>query len=116
MSSSLSGHWFVVPAVAFFLAQVYLLWSWLRSRREEDARDRKICLWGFLLGQIYLLWEVVLVKQTGKPPSGSPEQKMLMLRLALGASIGGLFTILGLFYLSFATFGRLKNTERHGWW
>lgn len=60
-----------------------------------------LCLWGFLLGQAYLLWEVFLVSQTGTPLPGSTEQNMLMLRLALGGTIGGLFTIIGLFYLAF---------------
>ena len=102
----------VLPAIVVFLIQSFLLWSWLKSRREKDGRDWKICLWGFLLGQIYLLWEVALVKQTGKPLSGSPEQKMLMVRLGLGGSIGGLFTVLGLFYLSFALFRSPKSSER----
>ena len=107
-----SGLLSAVPAIIVFLIQSYLLWSWLQSRRRRDGRDWKICFGGFLLGELYLLWEVFLVKQTGKPLPGSPEQKMLMLRLAIGASIGGFFTIVGLFYLSFALYGRSGSGSR----
>ena len=71
-----------------------------------------ICFLGFLVGQIYLIWEVMLVKQTGKPLSDSPEQKMLMLRLMFGGAPGGIFVILGLFYLSFANFGHLRSLDQ----
>ncbi len=102
----------LVLTLLVFVIQSYLLWSWFQSRRRKDGRERKICFWGFLLGELYLLWEVFLVKQTGKPLPGSPEQKMLMLRLVLGASIGGLFTIFGLFYLSFAAYKPLMRSGR----
>ncbi|MCP5100299.1 MAG: hypothetical protein GY943_32510 [Chloroflexi bacterium] len=97
-----------MPATLVFLIQIYLLISWLKSRQKKDGKEKRICFWGFLFGQIYLLLEVLLVNQTGKPLPGSPEQKMLMGRLLLGGSMGGLFTILGLFYLSFASFSRQK--------
>ncbi len=93
---------YYIPPTIVFLIQLYLLLSWWRSRKKKDGKEKWLCFWGFLLGQLYLLWEVALVKQTGKPLPGSPQQKMLMVRLLLGASLGGLFTILGLFYLSFA--------------
>lgn len=94
----------LIPAVIVFLIEIYLLLYWLKSRRMKDGRERWICLWGFLLGQIYLLWEVVLVNQMGKPMPGSSEQRLLMGRLLLGGSMGGFFTIVGLFYLSFGAF------------
>ena len=93
-----------IPAAVIFLLEVVLLVRWFRSRRRQDGQERWLCFWGFLLGQVYLLWEVWQVKQTGKPLPGSIEQQLLMGRLALGASLGGLFTIIGLFYLSFAAF------------
>ncbi len=93
-----------IPAVIIFLIQIYLLFFWLKSRRKKDGKEKKICFVGFLLGQIYILWEVVMVNQTGTPLQGSPEQKMLMLRFLLGGTVGGIFTIIGLFYLSFATY------------
>ncbi|MCA9930427.1 MAG: hypothetical protein KC419_18215 [Anaerolineales bacterium] len=97
---------YFIPTLIVFLIQLYLLLSWLRHRPKTDGKAKKICFWGFLLGQLYLLWEVSLVKQTGKPLPGTMEQKLLMARLLLGGSLGGLFTIVGLFYLSFANFGR----------
>ena len=100
-----SGLLLFVPTILVFVVESYLLWSWFRSRRRKDGQEKKICLWGFLLGELYLLWEVFVVKQTGKPLPGSPEQKMLMLRFFLGGPWGGLFTIIGLFYLSFAMYG-----------
>lgn len=93
-----------IPAAVVFLVEVVLLVLWLRSRKRQDGKERWLCFYGFLLGQAYLLWEVWQVSQTGKPLPGSIEQKMLMGRLMLGASLGGLFTIIGLFYLSFAGF------------
>lgn len=99
---------YFIPAFIVFLIQLYLFVSWLKHPQKRDKKAMMICFWGFLLGQIYLLWEVVLVKQTGKPLPGSVEQKMLMGRLALGGAMGGLFTILGLFYTSFAS----KNTSK----
>lgn len=92
------------PAIAVFLLEIYLLIVWWKSRRRKDGREEILCFWGFLLGQLYILWEVVLVNRTGKPLPGSPEQRMLMGRLLLGGFIGGLFTIIGLFYLSFGLF------------
>ncbi|WP_223786545.1 hypothetical protein [Marinicella meishanensis] len=93
-----------IPAAVIFLLEVVLLVLWFRSRRCQDGQERWLCFWGFLVGQVYLLWEVWQVKQTGKPLPGSAEQQMLMGRLVLGTSLGGLFTIMGLFYLSFAVF------------
>ena len=99
---------YFIPTLIVFSIQLYLLVSWLKHHPKTDSKAKKLCLWGFLLGQAYLLWEVTLVKQTGKPLPGSAEQNMLMGRLLLGGGIGGVFTILGLFYLSFASFGQLK--------
>ena len=101
-----------VPAVLVFLLQIYLFLSWFKALRRKDGRSKILCFWGFLLGQAYLLWEVIVVKQTGKPLPGSAEQKALMGRLLLGGAMGGIFTILGLFYLSFGSFGLLKSTRR----
>ena len=100
---------YFIPTIIVLFIQLYLLVSWWRSRKKGDGKERMICLWGFLVGQIYLLWEVFLVKQTGKPLPDSPEQNMLMLRLLLGGSLGGLFVIFGLFYISFAHYGQLKG-------
>jgi uncharacterized membrane protein YqaE (UPF0057 family) len=104
---------YFVPAIAVFLVQVCLLLAWFRSLRKKDGQDKTLCLLGFLLGQLYWLWEVALVKQTGKPLPGSPEQAALMGRLLLGGSMGGVFTTLGLFYLSFRSFGFLKKTNKN---
>ena len=101
-----------IPTAIICLIQIYLLLSWWKSRKKGDGNEKMICLLGFLLGQIYLIWEVFLVKQTGKPLSNSPEQKMLMVRLVFGGAPGGLFVILGLFYLSFANYGQLKNLDQ----
>lgn len=103
---------YFLPTVIVFLLESYLLYSWWRSWQKKDGKDKWFCLLGFVIGELYLLWEVLLVKQTGQPVSGSSEQKMLMARLVLGGSFGGLFTILGLFYLSFASFGQLKKTDK----
>ena len=54
----------------------------------------------------------MLVGQTGKPLPDSPEQKMLMIRLMFGGAPGGLFVILGLFYLSFANYGQLNDLDQ----
>lgn len=97
-----------IPATLIFLIEVVILLLWFKSRRDKDGKERKLCFYGFLLGQAYLLWEVWNVSQTGKPLPGSVEQKMLMGRVVLGASMGGLFTIIGLFYLSFANFPEHK--------
>lgn len=94
----------LIPAACIFLIEGVLLVLWFRSRRRQDGKERWLCFWGFLLGQVYLLWEVWQVSQTGQPLPGSVEQKMLMGKLALGTSLGGLFTLIGLFYLSFAVF------------
>lgn len=96
---------FIVPAIVF-LIEVVLLVLWLKSRQRKDGKERWLCFFGFLLGQAYLWWEVWSVSQTGKPLPGSVEQKMLMGRFVLGTSMGGLFTIIGLFYLSAAKFPR----------
>lgn len=100
---------YFLPMMIVLFVQLYLLWSWWQSRKKRDGKERMICFWGFLVGQLYLLWEVFLVKQTGKPLPGSPEQNMLMLRLALGGAPGGLFVIFGLFYVSFAHYGLSKE-------
>ena len=93
-----------LPAMIIFLVECVLLVLWFRSRKEHSGRARWYCFWGFLLGQLYLMWEVSYVKQTGQPVPGSAEQKALMGRLILGGFIGGVFTIIGLFYLSFGVF------------
>ncbi|MCB8949149.1 MAG: hypothetical protein H6653_14140 [Ardenticatenaceae bacterium] len=49
-----------------------------------------------------------MVQQTGQPLPDSPEQQMAILRLACGGAPGGLFVIIGLFYISFAAFGVKK--------
>jgi len=77
-----------------------------------DGKEKIFVLLGFLLGQIYLIWEVLLVKQTGKPLPNSPEQQILMTRILLGGSLGGLFVLIGLFYLSFASFGQSRNLDQ----
>lgn len=99
-------------ALIVFLLQSYLLFSWFRSIQKKDGKDKILCFWGFLLGQLYLLWEVMLVKQTGKPLPGSAEQDAFMLRFVLGGTLGGVFTILGLFYLSFSYYGVPENLKR----
>lgn len=91
------------PALLVFALEIYLLFAWWKSRRRKDGREKILCFWGFLLGQLYILWEVALVSRTGQPMPGSPEQGLLMGRLLLSGSIGGLFTIIGLFYLSFGS-------------
>ena len=93
---------YFIPTIIVFLIQGVFLLSWWNSRKKKDGKEKLYCFLGFLLGQLYLLWEVFLVNQTGKPLPGSPEQNMLMLRLALGGAPGGLFVIMGLFYISFA--------------
>jgi len=98
----------LTPALIVFLIEVIILILWLKSRHEKDGKEKWLCFYGFLLGQVYLLWEVWIISQTGKPLPGSPEQKMLMGRVVLGASLGGLFTIIGLFYLSHANFSHRK--------
>jgi FtsH-binding integral membrane protein len=103
---------YFIPAFIVFLVELYLFVSWLKQPQKTEKKAMMLCFWGFLLGQIYLLWEVMLVKNTGKPLPGSTEQNMLMVRLFLGAGMGGLFTILGLFYVSFASFGQLKKPEQ----
>jgi hypothetical protein len=103
---------YFIPTTIIFLIQVYLLLSWWKSRKKGDGNEKMICLLGFLLGQIYLMWEVMLVGQTGKPVPDSPEQKMLMVRLLFGGAPGGFFVILGLFYLSFANYGKLKSLDQ----
>lgn len=100
---------YIVPTIIVFLIQVFLLLSWWNARQKKSGQEKRICFAGFLLGQLYLLWELFLVKQTGTPAPGSPEQKMLMARLLLGGAPGGLFVILGLFYLSFANQRQLNN-------
>ncbi len=97
-----------IPATLIFFIELYLLILWFKSRRNKDGKDAKICLYGFLIGQIYIFYETAVVSRTGQPASGSLEQKMLMARFLLGASLGGLFTIMGLFYLSFGIFPRRK--------
>lgn len=100
---------FFVLSVPAFVVQLVLLFRWLKARKNKTGEDLKICVMGFLVGQAYLLVEVLAVKVTGKPVAGSPEQQMLMLRLGLGGFLGGLFTVFGLFYGSFAFFGWLKS-------
>ncbi len=95
---------YFIPTIIVLLIQIYLLLSWWRARKNKVGKEGKFILWGFLLGQIYLLWEVWLVQQTGQPAPGSPEEQMSMLRFACGGTPGGLFVIIGLFYLSFASF------------
>ncbi len=98
----------IIPAFIIFLIEVVILILWFKSRRDNNGKEKWLCFYGFLLGQAYLLWEVWNISQTGKPLPGSVEQKMLMGRVVLGASMGGLFTIFGLFYLSFAMFPKRK--------
>lgn len=102
---------YFVPAISVFLIQVYLFVSWWKSRKRMDGKEKRFILFGFLLGQIFFIWEVLLVEQTGKPLPGSPEQNMLMVRLLLGGSLGGLFVIIGLFYLSLSAYGQSKNLD-----
>ena len=97
-----------IPAALIFLIEVVILLLWFKSRRNKDGKERWLCFYGFLLGQAYMLWEVWNISQTGKPSPGSAEQKILMGRFVLGASMGGLFTVIGLFYLSFAMYPSRK--------
>lgn len=103
---------YLIPTIIVFLIQFYLLIAWWQSRKKMDGKEKMICFLGFLIGQIYLIWEVVLIKQTGKPLPNSPQQKMLMLRLALGGMLGGLFVVFGLFYASFAYYGQSRNLDQ----
>jgi hypothetical protein len=99
---------YFIPTIIVFLIQAYLLISWGKARKSSTKNEGKLVFWGFLVGQIYLLWELLVVKQIGTPLQGSPEQEMLMLRVVCGGGVGGLFVIIGLFYISFATFGVRK--------
>jgi hypothetical protein len=99
---------YFAPTIIVLFIQAYLLASWWKARKNNEKNEGKLIFWGFLVGQIYLIWEVLLVTQNGTPVPGSPEQGMLMLRLACGGAPGGLFVIIGLFYLSFASFGVRK--------
>lgn len=102
---------YFVPTIIVLVIQAYLLIAWWKARKNSEKNEGKLIFWGFLVGQIYLLWELLLVKQIGTPVRGSSEQAMLMLRLACGGAPGGLFVIIGLFYLSFASFGVRKGGE-----
>lgn len=99
---------YFVPSIIVLFIQIYLLISWWKARKNKAKNEGKLIFWGFLVGQIYLLWEVFLVQQTGQSPPDSLEQEMLMLRFACGGAPGGLFVIIGLFYISFAAFGVKK--------
>ena len=99
---------YFAPTIFVLLIQAYLLISWWQARKNKAKNEGKLIFWGFLVGQIYLLWEVFLVQQTGQPLPDSSEQQMAMLRLACGGAPGGLFVIIGLFYLSSAAFGGKK--------
>ena len=102
---------YFAPTIFVLLIQAYLLISWWQARKNKAKNEGKLIFWGFLVGQIYLLWEVFLVQQTGQPLPDSSEQQMAMLRLACGGAPGGLFVIIGLFYLSFAAFGAGKGRQ-----
>lgn len=93
-----------LPALLVFLLELFLFFAWFKSRRKKDGKERWLCFWGFLVGELYLLWQVKLVGATGKPLPGSPEQNLLMLRVVLGGFFGGVFTLIGLYYLSFGVF------------
>ena len=103
---------YFIPSVIVFLLQVYLLISWWQARKRMDGKEKKFILFGFFLGQIYLIGEVLWVQYTGKPLPNSSEQKFLIGRLLLGGSLGGLFVIMGLFYLSFASYGQSEKLDR----
>ncbi len=103
---------YFAPAIIVLLIQIYIFLTWLKALQRKDGKDKILCFLGFLLGQAYILWEIAVVKQTGKPLPGSAEQKALMARFLLGGGMGGIFTILGLFYLSFGAFGVLKKPEQ----
>lgn len=104
---------YFAPTIIVLLIQTYLLISWWNARKNKDGKEGKLIFWGFLVGQIYLLWEVLLVQQTGQPLPDSPEQQLLMLRLVCGGAPGGLFVIIGLFYLSFAAYGVNKTDQNN---
>ena len=95
----------LILSVLILLIEAYLLFLWFRSRRNQDGRDGRICLYGFLVGQIYILWETILVGNTGLV-----EKRMFMARFVLGGMPGGLFTVMGLFYV-FGVFRRTKSTD-----
>jgi hypothetical protein len=102
---------YFVPTIIVLFIQAYLLVSWWKARKSSERSEGKLIFWGFLVGQIYLIWELLVVQQTGTPLPGSPEQEMLMLRMVCGGGPGGLFVIIGLFYISFASFGVKKGGE-----
>ena len=105
---------YFVPTIIVFLIEAYLLVSWWKARKNSEQNEGKLIFWGFLMGQMYLLWELLVVKQTGVSLPDSPEQQMMMLRLACGGAPGGLFVIIGLFYISFAAFGVRKVGQNEG--
>jgi hypothetical protein len=105
---------YFAPTIIVLLIQAYLLVSWWKARKNKAKNEGKLVFWGFLVGQIYLLWELLVVEQTGTPVPDSPEQQMLMLRLVCGGAPGGMFVIIGLFYLSFAAFGAKKSGQNEG--
>jgi hypothetical protein len=101
---------YFIPTATVFLIQLAIFIGWLAARKKKAVqKERLYCLAGFLAGQFYLFWETMLVKQTGTPLPNTPQQKLLMLRLLLGGVPAGFFTILGLFYLSAAGYGQLKE-------
>lgn len=102
---------YFAPTIIVLFIQAYLLIAWWKARKNSGQNEGKLIFWGFLVGQIYLLWELLLVKQTGVPVPDSPEQQMMMLRLACGGAPGGLFVIIGLFYISFAAYGAGKGGQ-----
>ncbi|MAU01559.1 MAG: hypothetical protein CL608_30850 [Anaerolineaceae bacterium] len=102
---------YFVPTIIVLFIQTYLLISWWKARKYKVKNEGELIFWGFLVGQIYLLWEVFLVQQTGQPPPDSLEQQLSILRFACGGAPGGLFVIIGLFYISFAAFGVRKDGQ-----
>ena len=103
---------YFVPTIVVLLIQAYLLFSWWKARKNNEKNEGKLIFWGFLVGQIYLLWELLVAKQIGTYFPDSPEQQML--RFACGGAPGGLFVIIGLFYISFAAFGVRKGGQNEG--
>ena len=104
---------YFIPTIIVVAIELYLLVSWLKHPKKAEKKAMMLCFWGFLLGQLYIQWELLVVAQTGSPLPGTTEHGMLMLRIGLGGFLGGLFTIIGLFYVSFAAFGQLKTDEQN---
>ncbi|MEZ4594509.1 MAG: hypothetical protein R3D55_25695 [Chloroflexota bacterium] len=100
---------YFVPTIIVLFIQTYLLISWWQARKSKAKNEGKLIFWGFLVGQIYLLWELLVAKQIAAYLPDSAGQQMV--RFACGGAPGGLFVIIGLFYISFAAYGVKRGGE-----